>query len=60
MGVIKSLEKTYLLKNDDVPEYYLGVNMESLGNSWKNQRLGVGLSANTLLLGSIWHQEKDI
>jgi hypothetical protein len=53
MGMIKSLEKTYLLKNDDVPEYYLGVNMESLGNSWKNQRLGVGISTKTILLGSI-------
>jgi hypothetical protein len=50
MGVMKSLEKAYLLKNDDVSEYYLGVNMESLGDSWKNQRLGEDISAKTLLL----------
>jgi len=49
------------LKNDDISEYYLGVNMESLGRyPWENQRLGVDISAKTLLLDSIWHQEKDI
>jgi hypothetical protein len=33
-GVIKSLEKTYLLKNVDIPEYHLG-GVELQGDSWK-------------------------
>jgi hypothetical protein len=32
-----SLEKTYVLKNIDIPEYYLGGNVELLGDSWKIQ-----------------------
>jgi hypothetical protein len=39
MAVIKSLEKIYLLKNVDIPEYYLGGNVEFIGDSWKNQGL---------------------
>jgi hypothetical protein len=35
MGVIKSLGKTYLLKSVDIPEYYLGGNVELQGDSWK-------------------------
>ena len=33
MAVIKSLEKTYLLKSVGIPEYYLGGNVEFLGES---------------------------
>jgi hypothetical protein len=40
MAVIKSLEKIYLLKNVGIPEYYLGGNVDFLGDSWKNQGLG--------------------
>ena len=36
MEVIKSIEKIYLLKNVDIPEYYLGENVELLGDSRKN------------------------
>jgi hypothetical protein len=36
MAVIKSLEKIYLLNNVSIPENYLGGNVESLGDSWKN------------------------
>jgi hypothetical protein len=39
MAVIKSLEKIYLLKNVGIPEYYLGENVEFLGDAWKNQGL---------------------
>ena len=39
MAVIKSLEMIYLLKNVSIPEYYLGGNLEFLGDSWKNQGL---------------------
>jgi hypothetical protein len=39
MGVIKFLEKVYLLKNVGIPEYYLGGNVEILGDAWKNQGL---------------------
>jgi hypothetical protein len=44
MAVIKSLEKTYMLKSVGIPEYYLGWNVEFLGEAWKNQGLGLALS----------------
>jgi hypothetical protein len=37
MTVIKSLEKTYMLKSVGTPEYYLGENVKFLGESRKNQ-----------------------
>jgi hypothetical protein len=49
MAVIKSLEKTYMLKSVDIPEYYLGGNVEFLARSWKNQGLGLALSAKTYI-----------
>jgi hypothetical protein len=33
MAVIKSLEKTYMLKNVGIPEYYLCGNVEFLGEA---------------------------
>jgi hypothetical protein len=36
MGVIKSLEKTYMLNNVGIPEYYLGENVEFLGEAWND------------------------
>jgi hypothetical protein len=45
MAVIKSLEKIYLLKNVGIPEYYLGGNVEFLGETWKNKGLGLAISA---------------
>jgi hypothetical protein len=47
MVVIKSLEKTYMLKSVGIPEYYLGGNVEFLGEAWKNQGLQLALSAKT-------------
>jgi hypothetical protein len=49
MAVIKSLEKTYILKSVGIPEYYLGGNVEFLGEAWKNQGLGLALSAKTYI-----------
>jgi hypothetical protein len=49
MAVIKSLEKTYMLKSVGIPEYYLGVNVEFLGESSKNQGLRLALSENTYI-----------
>jgi len=49
MAVIKSLEKIYLLKNVGIPEYYLGGNVEFLGETWKNQGLGLAISAKTYI-----------
>jgi hypothetical protein len=49
MAVIKSLEKTYMLKSVGIPEYYFGGNVEFLGEAWKNQGLGLALSANTYI-----------
>jgi hypothetical protein len=48
-GVIKSLEKTYMLKSVGIPEYYLGGNVEFLGETWKNQGLEVALSTKTYI-----------
>jgi hypothetical protein len=42
MAIIKSLEKTYMLKSVGIPEYYLGGNVEFLGEAWKNQSLALG------------------
>jgi hypothetical protein len=36
MTFIKSLEKTYILKSVGISEYYLGGNVEFLGEAWKN------------------------
>jgi hypothetical protein len=47
MAVINSLEKIYMLKSVGIPEYYLGGNVEFLGKAWKNQGLGLALSAKT-------------
>jgi hypothetical protein len=47
IAVIKSLEKTCMSKNAGIPEYYLGGNVEFLGEAWKNQGLGLDLSAKT-------------
>jgi hypothetical protein len=49
MAVIKSLEKTYMLKSVGIPEYYLGGNVEFLGEAWKNQGLRLALSPNTYI-----------
>jgi hypothetical protein len=45
MVIIKVLEKTYMLKSVCIPEYHLGGNVEFLGEAWKNQGLGLALSA---------------
>jgi hypothetical protein len=49
MAVIKSLEKTYMLKSGGIPEYYLGGNVESLGEAWKNRGLGLDISTKTYI-----------
>jgi hypothetical protein len=40
MAIIKALEKAYMLKSVGIPEYYLGGNVEFLGEAWNNQGLG--------------------
>jgi hypothetical protein len=49
MAVIKSLEKIYLLKNEGIPECYLGGNVKFLGDVWQNQGLGLAISARTYI-----------
>jgi hypothetical protein len=49
LAVIKALEKTYMLNCLGIPEYYLGGNVEFLGETWKNQGLGLALSAKTYI-----------
>jgi hypothetical protein len=53
MALINSLEKTYLLKSVGIPEFYLGGNVEFLGEAWKNQGLGLALSAKTYIQNNI-------
>jgi hypothetical protein len=38
-----------MLKSVGIPEYYLGVNVEFLGEAWKNQGLGLAISAKTYI-----------
>jgi hypothetical protein len=38
-----------MLKSVGIPEYYLGGNVEFLGKAWKNQGLGLVLSAKTYI-----------
>jgi hypothetical protein len=47
VDVIKSLQKTDMLKNAGIPEYFLGGNVELLGEGWKNQGQGQALSGKT-------------
>jgi hypothetical protein len=47
MAVIKSLERTYMLKSVGIPEYYVGENVVFLGEAWKIQGLGLALSAKS-------------
>jgi hypothetical protein len=54
MAVIKSLENTYMLKSVGIPEYYLGENVEFLGEAWKNQGLGLAFSAKAYIL-EMWN-----
>jgi hypothetical protein len=49
MAVIKSLEKTYMLKSVGILEYYLGGNVEFLGEAWKNQGLRLAISEKTYI-----------
>jgi hypothetical protein len=49
MAVIKTLESTCMLKSVGIPEYYLGGNVEFLWEAWKNQGLGLSLSAKTYI-----------
>jgi hypothetical protein len=44
MAVIKALEKAYMLKSLDIPEYNLGRNVEFLGESLNNQELRLDIS----------------
>jgi hypothetical protein len=43
-------ERTWtILKSVGIPKYYLGGNVEFLGESWKNKGLGLALSAKTYI-----------
>jgi hypothetical protein len=49
IAVLKSLEKTYMLKSVGLQECYFGGNVQSLGEAWKNQGLGLAISAKTYI-----------
>jgi hypothetical protein len=44
-----ALEKIDMLKSVGITEYYLGRNVELLGEAWENQGLGLALSAKTFI-----------
>jgi hypothetical protein len=50
-----------MLKSKGIPEYYLGGNVEFLGESWKNWGLGLALSEKTYIQNVIegYHPEVD-
>jgi hypothetical protein len=49
-GSHKSIRKNiYILNSVGIPEYYLGGNVEFLGQAWKNQGLGLALPAKTYI-----------
>jgi hypothetical protein len=45
MAVSRSLENIYLLKNVGIPEYHLIGSVDFHGDSWKNQGIGLDISA---------------
>jgi hypothetical protein len=49
LAVVKSLEKIYMLNSVGIPENYLDGIVEFLGEAWKNQGLGLSLSAKTYI-----------
>jgi hypothetical protein len=49
MAITKSLENTNMLQSVGIPEYYLDGNLEFLGEAWKNQGLGLAISAKTYI-----------
>jgi hypothetical protein len=49
MAVIKSLERFYMSKSVGKLEYYVGGNVEFLGEAWKNQVLGLAGSTKTYI-----------
>ena len=46
-NVIKEIEKTYSLKGVGYSEYYLGGNIEVLGEKWTKDSLTIALSSET-------------
>ena len=44
---LKEIEKTYSLKGVLYPEYYLGFNIEVLGEEWTKDALTIALSSET-------------
>jgi hypothetical protein len=57
MAVIKSLEKTHMLKSVGIPECYLGGDVEFLGEACKNQGLRLALSAKTYIQNVVFKFE---
>ena len=49
MSAINELKKDYILKGVGVPEYYLGGDVEQLGNEWKEDKVSTALSARTYI-----------
>ena len=68
MSIIQELKETYILKGVGVPEYYLGGDVEILDQHWKDDGVGIALSAKTyiknvipkfeLLFGETFHPVK--
>jgi hypothetical protein len=53
MKVIEELKKDYILKGVGEPMFYLGADVEQLGQAWKQEGIECALSASTYIKNSI-------
>jgi hypothetical protein len=53
MKVIEEFKKDYPLKGVGEPEYYLGGNVDTLDDTWKEDNVSTGLSARTYIKNAV-------
>jgi hypothetical protein len=53
MSVIEELKKDYMLKGVGEPEYYLSGNVDPLDDTWKEDNVSMGLSAQTYVKNTV-------
>ena len=58
MRIMKLLMANYTMKGVGIPEYYLGGNVEQLGEEWLKENIQVGISAKTYIKNVIPKFEK--
>ena len=53
MSVIEETKKDYMLKEVGEPEYYLVCNVDQLDETWKEDNVSLGLSAQTYVKNTV-------